>query len=221
IKDRDKQKNENKPKRERNSMVLFKKASIPPRFSSLPSRNSRNNNRYKHPTIQQLQAQYQPQISNKSDPVSQGSLSEDCVNNQHIIQNQLNSLPASQSSKTGTPSIDTLERHNVPSYISTIKANKPYLNLSTSASRSVPSLVTGRDNDLPTTPSTLKKLQFSSNILVHETWTPDDYDRRSDQSTCNKLTPLLAQKIKQELNEFKLIEMQVHEDSKKNTHFFA
>ncbi|RIB04840.1 hypothetical protein C2G38_1914785, partial [Gigaspora rosea] len=59
-----------------------------------------------------------------------------------------------------------------------------------------------------------KKLQFSSNILVHQTWTRDDYDRRGDQSTCNKLTPLLAQRIKQELNEFKLIEMQVHEDSK-------
>ncbi|KAF0520773.1 dihydroflavonal-4-reductase protein [Gigaspora margarita] len=219
IKDRDKQQNENKTTRERNSMVFFKKASIPSRFSSLPTRN---NVRYKHPTIQQLQTQYQPQICHKSDPVNQGSLSEDCVNNQHITQSQLNSLPASQSSETGISSIDASERHNnVSAHISTIKANKPYLNLGTSASRSVPLLVTGGDNDLPPTPSTLKKLQFSSNILVHETWTRDDYDRRGDQSTCNKLTPLLAQRIKQELNEFKLVEMQVHEDSKKNTHFFA
>ncbi|CAG8772705.1 6946_t:CDS:2 [Gigaspora margarita] len=219
IKDRDKQQNENKTTRERNSMVFFKKASIPSRFSSLPTRN---NVRYKHPTIQQLQTQYQPQICHKSDPVNQSSLSEDCVNNQHITQSQLNSLPASQSSETGISSIDASKRHNkVSAHISTIKANKPYLNLGTSASRSVPLLVTGGDTDLPPTPSTLKKLQFSSNILVHETWTRDDYDRRGDQSTCNKLTPLLAQRIKQELNEFKLVEMQVHEDSKKNTHFFA
>ncbi|PKY37963.1 hypothetical protein RhiirA4_305568, partial [Rhizophagus irregularis] len=59
-----------------------------------------------------------------------------------------------------------------------------------------------------------KKLQFSSKILVHETWTREDYDRRGDQSTCNKLTPILAQKIKDELNEYKTVEMQVHEDSK-------
>ncbi|RIA81634.1 hypothetical protein C1645_677531, partial [Glomus cerebriforme] len=79
-----------------------------------------------------------------------------------------------------------------------------------------PSLVLLRDTDVPTAPSTpsLKKLQFSSTILVHETWTREDYDRRGDQSTCNKLTPILAQRIKQELNDYKTAEMQVHEDSK-------
>ncbi|CAG8759361.1 15215_t:CDS:2 [Cetraspora pellucida] len=237
---KDKQQNENKPKKERNSMEIFKKkASIPPRFSSLPSRK---NNRYKHPPIQPLQLQCQPQTSNQSVPVNQDSLSEDCVNKQHITQSQSDSLsedcinkqhitqsqsdslPTPQSSVTTSPSIETSEKLNTPTFISTIKANKPYLNMNTSASRSVPSFTTTRDTELPLTPSTpssLKKLQFSSNILIHETWTRDDYDRRGDQTTCNKLTPLLAQKIKQELNEFKLIEMQVHEDSKKNTHFFA
>ncbi|CAG8444735.1 11736_t:CDS:2, partial [Acaulospora morrowiae] len=79
-----------------------------------------------------------------------------------------------------------------------------------------------RDVDVPAPPTpTLKKLQFSSTILMHDTWTRDDYDRRGDHSTCNKLTPLLAQRIKQELNEYKMEEMEVHEDSKKNTHFFA
>jgi protein BNI4 len=81
-----------------------------------------------------------------------------------------------------------------------------------------------RDADIPpapSTPSSIKKLQFSSKILIHETWTREDYDRRGDQSTCNKLTPILAQKIKEELNEYKTVEMQVHEDSRSNTHYFA
>ncbi|CAG8668507.1 16781_t:CDS:2 [Racocetra fulgida] len=204
--------------KERTSIEIFKKASIPPRFSSLPSRN---NKRYKHPTIQQLQLQCQPQTSNQSVPVNQDSLSDNHVNKQPITQSPLDSP---QSPGTSSPSTETSEKLNTPTFISTIKANKPYLNMNTSASRSVPLLATTRDTDLPLTPSTpssLKKLQFSSDILIHETWTRDDYDRRGDQTTCNKLTPLLAQKIKQELNEFKLIEMQVHEDSKKNTHFFA
>ncbi|CAH1759512.1 8610_t:CDS:2 [Entrophospora sp. SA101] len=78
-------------------------------------------------------------------------------------------------------------------------------------------------NNFPNTPlsSSFKKLSFSSKILFHDTWTPEDYDRRGDQSTCNQLTPILAQQIKDELNEFKMGEMQVHEDSRQNTHFFA
>ncbi|CAJ0927766.1 5684_t:CDS:2 [Entrophospora sp. SA101] len=70
-------------------------------------------------------------------------------------------------------------------------------------------------NNFPNTPlsSSFKKLSFSSKILFHDTWTPEDYDRRGDQSTCNQLTPILAQQIKDELNEFKMGEMQVHEDT--------
>ncbi|RHZ89464.1 hypothetical protein Glove_14g29 [Diversispora epigaea] len=101
--------------------------------------------------------------------------------------------------------------------------NYPYLNLNATATKSVPSLALVRDiliTPAPSTP-TLKKLQFSSTILEHETWTREDYDRRGDQTTCNNLTPSLAQRIKQELNQFKMIEMQVHEESKKNTHYFA
>ncbi|CAG8547361.1 3596_t:CDS:2 [Paraglomus brasilianum] len=99
----------------------------------------------------------------------------------------------------------------------------PYSNRFSQASRSVPSLGAVRDTEIcrsSETP-TLKKLKFSSTIFVHETWTRDDYDRRGDQTTCNKLTPALAQKIKQELNEYKMAEMEVHEDSRQNTHFFA
>ncbi|KAL1860974.1 bud neck involved protein [Paecilomyces lecythidis] len=68
----------------------------------------------------------------------------------------------------------------------------------------------------PITPS--KNLVFSPRIQFHETWPSGEYDRRGDIATCNRLTPLLAQQIKEELNNFKM-EMEVHETSKVYTHF--
>lgn len=78
----------------------------------------------------------------------------------------------------------------------------------------------------PTTPETPHKptkrsLSFSQSIIIHDTWTASDYDRRGDQATCHRLTPLLAQRIKQELNAFKMEEMEVHLESRALTHFFA
>lgn len=79
---------------------------------------------------------------------------------------------------------------------------------------------------------------FSPRIIFHDTWPPQEYDRRGDVATCNRLTPLLAQQIKEELNTFKMVglsihtlttrqytdretqEMEVHENSKIYTHFF-
>ncbi|KAL4934559.1 uncharacterized protein BDV17DRAFT_278721 [Aspergillus undulatus] len=63
-----------------------------------------------------------------------------------------------------------------------------------------------------------KSLLFSPRIQFHETWPSGEYDRRGDIATCNRLTPLLAQQIKEEINNFKM-EMEVHETSKIYTHF--
>ncbi|KAI1340544.1 hypothetical protein F5Y15DRAFT_42728 [Xylariaceae sp. FL0016] len=60
---------------------------------------------------------------------------------------------------------------------------------------------------------------FSPRIVFHDTWPPGEYDRRGEIATCNRLTPMLAQQIKEELNSFKM-EMEVHETSKIYTHFF-
>ncbi|KAK9417996.1 putative Protein BNI4 [Seiridium unicorne] len=60
---------------------------------------------------------------------------------------------------------------------------------------------------------------FSPRIIFHDTWPPQEYDRRGEIATCNRLTPMLAQQIKEELNSFKM-EMEVHETSKIYTHFF-
>ncbi|EEA26456.1 bud neck involved protein [Talaromyces marneffei ATCC 18224] len=67
-------------------------------------------------------------------------------------------------------------------------------------------------------PAAAKSIVFSPRIQFHETWPSGEYDRRGDTATCNKLTPLLAQQIKEELNTFKM-EMEVHETSKIYTHF--
>ncbi|KAH7328555.1 hypothetical protein B0I35DRAFT_21108 [Stachybotrys elegans] len=60
---------------------------------------------------------------------------------------------------------------------------------------------------------------FSPRIIFYDTWPSQEYDRRGEIATCNRLTPMLAQQIKEELNNFKM-EMEVHENSKIYTHFF-
>ncbi|RMD44499.1 hypothetical protein DV735_g645, partial [Chaetothyriales sp. CBS 134920] len=70
------------------------------------------------------------------------------------------------------------------------------------------------------TPQTMmRNISFSPRIQFHDTWPSAEYDRRGDIATCNRLTPMLAQQIKEELNTFKM-EMEVHESSKVYTHFF-
>lgn len=62
-------------------------------------------------------------------------------------------------------------------------------------------------------------VSFSSRIIIYDTYDSTDYDRRAEIATCNRLNPLLAQQIKEELNNFKM-EMDVHADSRVYTHFF-
>jgi hypothetical protein len=59
----------------------------------------------------------------------------------------------------------------------------------------------------PTTPQgTLKRnATFSPRIAFYETWPSQEYDRRGEIATCNRLTPMLAQQIKEELNSFKMV----------------
>jgi hypothetical protein len=60
---------------------------------------------------------------------------------------------------------------------------------------------------------------FSPRIIIYETYDPIEYDRHAEPATCNRITPLLAQQIKEELNTLKM-EMEVHADSRIYTHFF-
>lgn len=60
-----------------------------------------------------------------------------------------------------------------------------------------------------TGPHVRRKISFANNLSVHTTWPGNIYDRRGEQATCNRLTPQLAQRIKEELNAFKMEEMEV------------
>ncbi|KAJ0339133.1 hypothetical protein KNSL1_012140 [Colletotrichum chrysophilum] len=59
----------------------------------------------------------------------------------------------------------------------------------------------------PGTPSggTKRNATFSPRIVFHDTWPSGEYDRRGEIATCNRLTPMLAQQIKEELNTFKMV----------------
>lgn len=54
-----------------------------------------------------------------------------------------------------------------------------------------------------TTPSIGRHISWKTTTNFHDTWGPTEYDRSGQISTCNHLTPLLAQQIKEELNNFK------------------
>jgi hypothetical protein len=58
---------------------------------------------------------------------------------------------------------------------------------------------------MPATPTGGKGITFSPRIQFHDAWSASDYDRRGDIATCNRLTPILAQQIKEELNTFKMV----------------
>lgn len=57
--------------------------------------------------------------------------------------------------------------------------------------------------NVPLTPT--RNISFSPRIQFHDTWPSAEYDRRGEIATCNRLTPMLAQQIKEELNTFKMV----------------
>ena len=63
-----------------------------------------------------------------------------------------------------------------------------------------------RNNSLLTAEGSVSRnISFSPRIQFHDTWTSGEYDRRGEIATCNRLTPMLAQQIKEELNSFKMV----------------
>lgn len=129
----------------------------------------------------------------------------------------LNSLPPSPASSTvSTTSIKTSHTNSSSTTITTASTAPTTLSDTTTTTTTTTSTAT-----TTTTVKKKKMLTFNSVIKVHETFSPSEYDRRCDTgATCQKLTPVLALKIKEELNHFKLNEMFVHVDSRQNTHFF-
>lgn len=59
----------------------------------------------------------------------------------------------------------------------------------------------------PITPQPVggRNINWNPRIQFHDTWPSGEYDRRGDIATCNRLTPLLAQQIREEINNFKMV----------------
>lgn len=66
-----------------------------------------------------------------------------------------------------------------------------------------------------------RRLAFANNLSVYDTFPATVYDRRSEPATWSRLTPALAQRIKEELNSYKMEEMEVHASSRIHTQFFV
>ncbi|KAH7339997.1 hypothetical protein BKA66DRAFT_46201 [Pyrenochaeta sp. MPI-SDFR-AT-0127] len=82
---------------------------------------------------------------------------------------------------------------------------------------STPQILITRTRSQNTPHGTLKNVTFSSLIQFYDAWSSSDYDRRGDVATCSRLTPMLAQQIKVELNSLKM-EMEVHKLHKSHTY---
>lgn len=88
-------------------------------------------------------------------------------------------------------------------------SSAPALSTMGSTSINTPPTLTHRS---ATTPS--KRLTFATNLSVYDTFSASVYDRRSEPATWSRLTPALAQRIKEELNSYKMEEMEVHAASR-------
>lgn len=62
----------------------------------------------------------------------------------------------------------------------------------------------GDSKSMPSTPQGKRNVTFNLQLNNHDTWPSGEYDRRGEIATCNRLTPMLAQQIKEELNTFKM-----------------
>ena len=96
--------------------------------------------------------------------------------------------------------------------------NHPNLNSSAPVLSSILSSPPTLSHRSATTP--VKRLAFANNLSVYDTFPSSVYDRRSEPATWSRLTPALAQRIKEELNSFKMEEMEVHAASRIQYVFF-
>ena len=63
----------------------------------------------------------------------------------------------------------------------------------------------GNSKSTPATPAAKRNISWKNTTNYHDTWASTEYDRRGEIATCNRLTPVLAQQIKEELNNFKMV----------------
>lgn len=95
-----------------------------------------------------------------------------------------------------------------------------YQNPSFNSSAPVLSTISSSPSMVPRSLSS-RRLTFATSLAVYDTFAATAYDRRSEPATWSRLTPALAQRIKEELNSYKMEEMEVHASSRIHTQFFV
>lgn len=120
----------------------------------------------------------------------------------------------------------TLDSPKDTSDASSVHSSVPEKSLFNHPNSSAPALSTMFSPNPPTlsqrsATAPTKRLAFASNLSVYDTFPATVYDRRSEPATWSRLTPALAQRIKEELNSYKMEEMEVHAASRVHTQFFV
>lgn len=126
--------------------------------------------------------------------------------------------PLTSTFNTRDPS-DTLSHTSHTSERPSSIFQHPSFNSSAPALSMAPSSAPTLTHRSATAPA--KKLAFANNLSVYDTFSSSVYDRRSEPATWSRLTPALAQRIKEELNSYKMEEMEVHAASRIHTQFFV
>lgn len=110
----------------------------------------------------------------------------------HILDSPISSQPSTPATEGGISKSSSFPNpgNSRPDYFST-QTSRPFASQST--------------RSLPSTPNGSRNIAFNPRIQFHDVWSPTEYDRRGDIATCNRLTPMLAQQIKEELNSFKMV----------------
>lgn len=114
-----------------------------------------------------------------------------------------------------SPSVSRAESPS--SYISpndsrTNPYSNPNMNKSAPTLRSSTSLRPVRNQSAPG--GLGRHIVFAQNLSVHTTWPAEVYDRSAEPATCNRLTPQIAQRIKEELNAYKMYVSSSNPDSR-------
>ncbi|KAG2229963.1 hypothetical protein BDF21DRAFT_431260 [Thamnidium elegans] len=140
------------------------------------------------------------------------------------------SLSSSSSTSSASSSSSSQSKSNPPAFTLTksISSHRIYKNTSSTVSENRPRQPLRATNPSDSVRFSLRhgkqkktQVRFTKLVSVRETYSKVDYDRGSDpDAVCTRLTPSMAQQIKEELNAYKLHEMQVHEFSRVHTHFF-
>jgi len=116
---------------------------------------------------------------------------------------------ASSSHENSNTTITNSNRSSAIYQHANFNASAPALSTSASGTSSNPPTLQHRSATTP-----VKRLTFATNLSVYDTFSASVYDRRSEPATWSRLTPALAQRIKEELNSYKMEEMEVHAASR-------